>query len=636
MNVVTVDFETFWSQTHTLSKMNPIAYVMHPETEIISLAIKINDAPTKVYFGEVDVAAALAAHDWSDTMVVGHNMSAFDSMLLAWRFGVTPKVWACTLAMARPIHAKTCGLSLGALVKHYGIGEKNNTALVNTKGKHLCDFTAQELRDMRAYNRDDTEQCYALFNILRQHYSASELWQIDATIRMLVEPKFLLNRRALETALGAEIERKHNGLVAMAKTLYGDDYDESDTLVEDVRSRLASAPKFSQILKSQGVDVPMKVSPTNPDKMIPALSKTDEAFIALQDHENEIVALAAATRLDAKSTILQTRIESFIATGKALRGKLPIPLHYCGADTTGRWSGFIYNPQNLPRIDPTKPKLSDALRTSMAAPAGYAVVVADLSGIELRVNHFLWKVPSSMSLYLASPGDADLYRDFASKLYGKKPDDVEKSERQMGKVCQLGLGFGAGAGAFRRVAKTMGGVDLSEAEAKNTTYRWRDEYPEIVDGWRTCHESLHYIAQGDKILVDPWGMVHTERNALVLPSGRKIRYPALRTEANEGKVEWVYGSGRHRARIYAGKIDENIVQGLARDIVAQNAYDVYKRTKHRPVLMVHDELVYVVPEAQAHDLLATVNEIMRTPPTWWPELITWSAGDVARTYGDAK
>jgi DNA polymerase I-like protein with 3'-5' exonuclease and polymerase domains len=297
----------------------------------------------------------------------------------------------------------------------------------------------------------------------------------------------------------------------------------------------------------------------------------------------------------------------------------------------------MYNPQNLPRINPDHPKQSDALRKSMVAPPGYKVVVADLSGIELRVNHFLWKVPSSMALYQASPDKADLYKNFAAKLYAIPEDKVSKTQRQVGKVAHLGLGFGSGAATFQKVAKLMGGVDLDLAEAEKITYRWRDEYKEIVKGWSSCHGLLKDIANGRRFEVDPWGLVTTRRGALRLPSGRKIRYPGLREEKTDNeRGEWWYGQGRSRARIYAGKIDENIVQALARDIIAQNAYDVYKELKIRPSLMVHDELVYVVPEDQAQHVLDTVQRIMRTPPVWWPQLITWSEGDIAQSYGEAK
>jgi hypothetical protein len=117
-----------------------------------------------------------------------------------------------------------------------------------------------------------------------------------------------------------------------------------------------------------------------------------------------------------------------------------------------------------------------------------------------------------------------------------------------------------------------------------------------------------------------------------------IRYPDLRTEINEddNRKEFVYGHGRNKARIYAGKIDENIVQHLARCVIADNALAVQKLTKLNPALMVHDELVYIVPEDEAEIMLDIVQQVMRTPPTWWPELITWSEGDIADTYGDAK
>ena len=637
MKLIVGDFETYWSQTHSLSKMSPIDYVMHPDTEVISLSLKVDDEPTRVWFGEAAIRKRLQAQDWSDVMLVAHNMSAFDAMLFAWRFGVNPKVWGCTLAMARPIHSKTCGNSLAKLVEHYGLGVKDNTALLNTKGKHLCDFTNTELLAMEEYNRDDTDQCHGLFQALKKHYNAEELWQIDSTIRMLVEPKFMLSRQVLDKALSDVRIQKQQALAQMASVLYEMEVDDNPAVEEVVRSKLASTAHFSKLLRARGVRVPMKQSPSNPEKRIPALSKTDEAFLALQEHEDPVVALAASTRLDVKSTILETRLETFTGVGKALKGKLPIPLHYCGADTTGRWSGFLYNPQNLPRINPDKPKLSDALRKSMRAPKGHKVVVADLSGIELRVNHFLWKVPSSMALYQASPDKADLYKDFAHRLYRVALEEVTKPQRQIGKVAHLGLGFGAGGGAFQKVAKTMGGIDLSLEAAQAITTQWRDAYEDLVLGWRRCHEMLQFISQGDRLTIDPWELMETSAEGIHLPSGRVIRYPLLREGVNEnGRSEWVYGTGRHQARIYAGKVTENCVQALARDVIAGNAYQMYKQTKLRPSLAVHDELVYIVPESDAVAALETLQTIMRTPPKWWPQLITWSEGDIADNYGDAK
>lgn len=659
---LTVDCETFWDKDHTLSKMSPIAYVLSPKTELISLAYKFGDGPTEVIFGEREIKAWSKTVDWANTMVIGHNMSGFDSMILAWRLGAEPKMWACTAAMARPWFSKTQakvlntrtgvkepkdGVSLAKLVAEFKLGVKDQNVLHDTKGRNLKDFTAEEVEAMRKYNAADVDQCWGLFKHLFKLTTPQELLLVDMTTRMLVCPQFVVDRDLLTTTLAEERERKHNMLLDLAKSLgmhhkefntVGEmlDHDKRkhfDEIAAAVCKTLGSAPKFSALLTSLGVEIPTKISPTT-GKTAPALAKTDEAFVALQEHENPVVAAAAQARLGVKSTLLETRIEAFITASDPLNGLLPAPLRYAGADTTGRWSGEQYNPQNLPRVSG---KPSDALRNCLMAGAGKKVVVADLSGIELRVNHFLWKVPSSMALYQADPEKADLYKDFAAALYNIDKSEVSKAQRQVGKVAHLGLGFGAGAATFQKVAKLMGGVTLSEAESADVVAKWRGMYKEIVRGWKTCHSMLPYIEAGEREDIDPWGLCRTTKNGIILPSGRQIRYPDLRQEdTEEGKKEWVYGHGRNKARIYSGKIDENVIQALARDVIAGNAVKVFQDTGLRPALMVHDELVYVVPEGEAEETLAHVQKVMRTPPDWWPELVTWSEGDIANTYGEAK
>ena len=638
MRICTVDLETYWSATHSLSKMSPIAYCMHPETEIISCGFKFDNEPTDVIFGE-DVVKAYASNvDWSDVLVVGHNLSGFDAMILSWRMGIKPLMWGCTLAMSRPIHAKDAGGSLAKLVAHYKIGEKDQSALMNTKGRHLKDFSREEIAAMSEYNEADVEQCYALFKILYKQTPKEEMRLIDMTIRMLVEPQFDCDTSLLYKTLVEDDERKKAALLAAAHTMdVHDPIATDDENIESVLKLLSSAPKFAKFLESVGVEVPTKVSPRT-GKDIPALAKTDEDFIALQEHDNPVVAAAANARLDAKSTILQTRINAFLDAAHAHpQKKVPIPLKYYGADTTGRWSGWGYNPQNLPRVNPYNPRPSDALRRSLIAPPGHKVVVADLSGIELRVNHFLWQVPSSTEMFKADPEKADLYKDFASKLYDVPLEEVTKQQRQVGKVAHLGLGFGAGYKTFQTVAKIMGGVEIDESESQDIVNKWRDSYYEITQGWRTCHNVLPTIMRGATgAAVDPWGMVTPCPEGLRTPKGM-IRYPDLRTERNDdGRMEFVYGHGRNKARIYAGKIDENIVQHLARCVIGDNALTVQRITGLTPALMVHDELVYIVPEDDAESMLDIVQAAMRTPPDWWPELVTWSEGDIAGTYGDAK
>ena len=631
---VVLDLETFWSPTHSLTKMSPIEYVMHPETEIISCAAKVDGRETFVGFGEDTVTRKLRNFDWSDKLVIAHNNEGFDSMILAWRCGVRPKMWGCTLAMARPIHAKTAGGSLAALVEHYGIGKKDQTALINTKGRHLKDFTEQEIADMAKYNKTDVDQCWELFKRLLPLTSKDEMKLIDQTIRMLVEPQFVVDRDLLTRTLKDEQERKQKMLLDLA-TMLGCYHTGmgADEAAEEVSKILGSAPKFGQLLKDLGVTVPTKISPRT-GKTAPALAKTDAEFLALQEHEDPTVVAACQARLGVKSTLLESRITAFLQASEAAGGKLPIPLRYCGADTTGRWSGTQYNPQNLPRVSG---KPSDALRNCMLAGPGNKIVVADLSGIELRVNMFLWKVPYAMELFARDP-EADLYKPLASEVLQVPIEGMPKSIRQAGKAMHLGCGFGLGnEDKYIAVAKAMAGIVVAKGEGAEHIAGYRRKHPEVVNGWRTCHSALQDIFLGRDCKIDPWGLCHTSREGIRLPSGRLVRYPDLRQEPNDkGRQEWVYGVGRHKARIYAGKVDENVVQALARDIIASNALEVRRQTGRTPALMVHDELVYVVPEAEAEHHLAVVQGIMRTPPVWWPELVVWSAGDIADTYGAAK
>ena len=650
MKPIYLDFETYWDTTHTLSRMSPTEYIQHPDTEIISVSIKEGDEPTYVLFGEDNIRTHMQAMDWSDAMAIGHNMSGFDSMILAWRLGINPKMYGCTAAMARSQYSKTSvffggksltGVSLKKLAYEFGVGAKLDLEATNTKGKHLANFSEDEIAAMEEYNKVDTDLCAALFKKLAKGFPKQELVLIDMTTRMLVEPQLILDAPKVQVALRQVKEEKRDSLLQLAKALdigtFVANRLNGTSIEETVRTELASAAKFGALLEKLGVPVPMKVSPSNPAKMTPALAKTDEAFIALQTHKNPLVAAAAMARLEVKSTLLETRLEAFLQTAAVCGGKIPVPLKYAGADTTGRWSGEQYNMQNLPRIGAT-PKASDALRMSLLAPPGYKVIVSDLSGIELRVNMFLWKVPYAMALFEASPDKADLYRYFAAHdLYNIDEIQVTKTQRQVGKVAHLGLGFGAGGATFQKVAKLMGGVDMSLEEATAVVDAYRSAHSEIKDGWKTFQNNLPNIKQGVETVIDPWGMCVTEQNAVRLPSGRRIYYPDLHQEQDSnGKLEWWYGNGRTRARIYAGKGVENLVQALARDVIAEHAVKFFKATGMRPALTVHDELVYVVPEDSAEQSLEQLQTIMRQGVSWWPELVTWSEGDIASCYGEAK
>jgi len=634
MQLIVLDAETYWSATHSLTKMTPIEYVRHEDTELQTLAVRINGAPPFVLVGEQAMRDWAARTDFSDALVVGHNLSGFDSMICAWRLGIHPRLWGCTLSMARELGlARTVGGSLKALATHFGLHAKGDIEATNTKGRRLAEFTPKELHALVEYNKLDVDIGFELFRKLAKGFPARSMQLIDMTIRMLVEPRFRVDRSLIKITLREVVRARDEALLDIGRALMDDEMPlfemSPEEVVEQTRAQLASAPKFAAVLKSLGVAVPMKASPSDPSKMIPALAKTDEAMTDLLDHDDVRVAAAAAARMQVKSVQLETRLQRFLDTAAVMGGTMPIALNYYGAENTGRWSGaFKLNAQNLPRVGKT-PRPADALRKCLRAPEGHKVVVADLSGIELRMNHFLWRVPSSMELFRKDPAKADLYRTFAARLYYVREAEVTPEQRMLGKIGQLQLQYGSGAAKFMDVARLWGAA-MEPSMANKVVQSWRELYVEIVRGWRRCGDALHSMARGDESLpLDPWGLCVTEHCAIRTPRGR-ITYPGLRREGGQ----WQYETRKGPMKIYGAKIVENLIQSLAREAMADMMLAVRKR--YSIAHTVHDEIVLVVPEDDAEEALQFMQDRMRAGIEWFPELVTWSEGGIGDNYGDAK
>ena len=630
------DYETHWNRKtkHSLTHMNPVEYVMHPATEIQVLTYAFDRTPVECLIGEAEIQAFLSRQDWSDTMIVSHNGNLFDHMITRWRFGVDPFMWGDTLAMARPIHGTTVGGSLDKLTTALKLGKKGSLEATSTEGTYTTDWTPDMRAAISAYAVQDTVLLRRLFMALLPDTPVEELRLIDLTARMVVDPGFEVDDVLLSNSLAIEANRKAKAIYDLGVILGYDD-------PELVQKTLMSNPQFSFLLSQLGVETPKKVSPTT-GKETYALAKTDPEFLALLDHDDARVAAAAEARLGTKSSILESRLKTFrLMAAYQPQGRMPIGLTYWGA-STGRWSGALSaNQQNLPRIPRDKqgniiPKTSNALRLCLLAPEGHSVVVADLSGIELRVNHFLWKVPSSMELYAQDP-EADLYKAFASYLYEVPAEIVTKDQRQFAKLCQLGLGYGMSAAKFRTTAKLQG-VDLTPEAAVEAVDKWRAMYAPIVDGWRKCGDALPSLAVGADFEIDPWNLctLRTNQPGILHTPGSCLRYPDLRREADaeSGKRNWVYGEGRGKRKIYSSLLDENIVQHLARNVIAHHALQIAQRYPIHH--MVHDEIVCVVPDEQAQPCLDFMLATMKTPPPWWPEIVLFAEGDIAKSYGAAK
>lgn len=630
-HLVTLDFEAYWDSEVTLSKLSPIEYLDHPKFQAQSCVVKINNKPSRMLWGE-DIAKTFKQIPWKDCLVVAHNNAEFDAPILAWKYGVSPGAWGCTLAMARPHFQKEIGGSLKALAKHFGLQAKGSLEATNTKGKRLEEFTNRERGEMEAYNRLDVEICFELFKLLRPITSAREMRLIDMTIRMFVEPQLMLDKDMLRQAKLDELTRRQQALSNLMGHVDAEGLD-------DLKKQLGSSAKFRKLLESLGVDCPMKPSPTT-GKDIPALAKTDRGMSELLGHPDEIVQAAARARLETKSTILESRIEGFL---KAVRpdGRMPIPLRYCGADQTWRWSGTAkINAQNVPRISG---KPTDVLRLSLRAPEGYKVVVADLSGIELRVNHFLWEQEETIKLF-QEDAQADLYVAYASQFYGVDPSQVTKDQRRFAKLLMLGLGYQTGWKKLQDQARQQG-ITLFDDEAKQAVNHWRQTYYRVQQGWDRLRDLLPYIQKGEQINVDncegstkPVSLFRTEKDGIrFIPRNTLIQYPDLRLE-DDGN--WTFQKKpKQRAKVFGGLMCENIVSHASRHVMTDAILDIAKTELGQEYPLahcVHDEVIYVVREEHAQEMLDLVQTRFRQPPDWWPGLVTWAEGDIADSYGEAK
>jgi DNA polymerase I-like protein with 3'-5' exonuclease and polymerase domains len=604
MNILTLDFETYYSQEFSLTKVTNEEYVRSPEFEVIGVSVQVNSDKPEWFSGPMEqIAVFLRMFNWEANLALAHN-AAFDASILTWVFGIKPKGWLDTLSMGRALHGTEVGGSLAVLAKHYGVGTKGDEVIM-AKGLHRTDFPADQLARYGEYCCNDTAMTYALFQKMVVDFPPSELRLIDLTIRMFSEPRLWLDAGVLESHLTAVRFTKQELMNKM--------------LIE--KDQLMSNNQLAKVLGDLGVEVPMKKSPTT-GKQTYAFSKTDEGFKALLEHENVIVQAIVAARLGVKSTIEETRTARFI--GIAGRGPMPVPLRYYAAHT-GRWGGDDkLNLQNLPRKSP--------LKIAIIPPDGHVILDSDSSQIEARTLAWL---AGQDDLVDAFDRGEDVYKIMASAIYGKPADEITKDERFVGKTTILGAGYGMGAAKFKLQLKSFG-VDVELEEAKRIIDTYRATYPEIVKLWATAGNMLKAILQNQQTSFGRGNLLQVDGSrGIRLPNGLYLKYPNLRLREDEesGKVEVVYDTKKGKAvipnRIYGGKVIENVCQALARIVIGEQMLMVDK--KHPVVMTVHDAIATVVPTAEAETAKEYVELCMRLRPSWAPELpLNCEAG-----YGDS-
>ena len=612
MNIITVDWETYYSKELGFKSHTTEEYVRHDDFHEIGIGIAVNDQPATWFSGSrEEIAAHLAQYDWANSFVLAHN-TMFDGAILSWRYGVRPKGWLDTLCMARAIHGVEAGGSLKVLAEKYAIGVKG-TEVENALGLRRTDFTPASLDAYGEYCRNDVELTRTLFHRFMlpgvgEGFPVKELKVIDCTLRMFIEPELELD----EPMLIAHLE---NVKLKKQKLLEAAQAD---------KDMLMSNDKFAGLLMSLKVEPPRKLS-ARTGKEAWAFAKTDEEFKVLLEHPDPRVQALVGARLGNKTTLEETRTQRFIDI--AVRGKLPVPIKYYAAHT-GRWGGDDkINLQNLP----SRGQNGNKLKMAIQAPEGYVIIDCDSSQIEARTVAWL---AGQTDLLEAFHRGEDVYKIMASAIYGKGINEITKEERFVGKTTILGCGYGMGAEKFQVQLKTFG-VDVDLEECKRIISVYRSTYDKVPLLWKEgqrCVEAMvsrsaATFGTSDAVTFD------SVKGGFLLPSGLWQRYEGLRRMTDpEGKSNYEYYTRKGYTKLYGGKLVENICQAVARCVIAEQMLLIAKR--YKVVLTVHDAVACVAPEAEAKEAQAFVEECMRWRPTWAATLPLNCESGVGKSYGE--
>lgn len=595
--IVTLDWETYFDAEYSLSKMTTEAYVRDPRFKVHGLAIKYGAAPAGwLAFDNTNIVQQSLPYlrdVLSRSAVLCHH-AQFDGLILNHHFGIRPKLWLDTLSMARialPHHRH----SLDKLSQAFGLPGKQHQKLADVKG--VRDPSPAQLQALGEMACDDADKTYKIFQQIKDYIPREEFAVIDMTIRMFTEPCLELDVPKLSAY--------HKQVVAQ----------KADTLAKLGVSReiLQSADKFADVLRSLGVEPPVKTSPKG--NTIFAFAKTDEGMRELLDSDNDDVAAVAAARLGIKSTLNETRCERLLSMSS--RGRLPVYLRYAGAHTS-RWSGGdSLNWQNFPRLEADKSP--GQIRGSIKAPPGYKLVVADLAQIECRMLNWLAGEQRVLDEFRAG---ADVYSNQASRFYGRTITKADKIERQIFKSAEVGCGYGMGAPRFEIYCK-QSGVPIDTAMAQSAVGTYRETHPFVTRLWKNADFYLNVLRDGGYM---SWGPMEVADGAIWLPNGIPLWYDKQKVGEEGDRRVLIRGQWRY---MYGPKLVENVVQALSRVVLSQAMVRIAPR--YRPVNTTHDEVIVLAPVDDAEALPYVCSELKATP-TWAPGLPLDAEGSEGERY----
>lgn len=635
-NILHIDIETYCELD--LTKTGVYAYASHPSFEILLFAYAWGDGSVKCIdmINDEFPYELLDALEDPDVIKVAHNAN-FEMTCLSEYFMIDadPKQWLCTMALAMhnglPGSLNNLGSALNFEEQKMSVG----TTLINYFSKPCKPTKAngQRTRNLPRHDVDKwetfIEYCIRDVEVEQRAYEILKKFKQPDWERSVYILDQEINRR------GIMIDHR---LVANAVEI---DSTITQEYVDELKSITGlsnpnSTAQFKQYLNSKGLEVKSFTKKTGP-----------ELYESVTDPEIKR-AIQLKLLLGKTSTAKYEAMERADNGDHRLRGLF----QYYGANRTGRWAGRLVQLQNLPQnhldeLDMTRElvrdndietldllyesvpdTLSQLIRTAFIAKDGCKFIVADYSAIEARVIAWLADEKWRMNVF---KNNGDIYCASASQMF-KVPVEkhgVNGHLRQKGKIAELALGYGGGPAAL----KSMGALEmgLDEDELPKLVKMWRNSNKRITSLWTMVgNEAIDAIYQQTvRRRVEHIVFAYQKGHLIIkLPSGRKLCYRDAKIVDTDKGAKIQYKGMNQTSRkweltdTWGGKLVENIVQAIARDILAhamlrlaEAGYDI--------VGHVHDE---VIIEAPAGAEVKDVCSLMCEPVEWAPGLVLNAEG----------
>lgn len=658
MDVLHLDIETYSDEN--IKSTGLFKYAQGIQFEVLLLAYAFNDEPIQdisITEGEPipdRVLDVLLGRD-KNTLVFAHN-SLFEWYCLSTHLGQTLDIkrFRCTMAMAAqrglPLSLEQLSKALKLrddgkmkegkdLIKLFCIPCKP-TKKNNYRTRNFPKDMPEKWTSFRLYVRRDVSaerKAYKLMILYPSTRTERDMFLLDQIINargVLIDVEFAAKMDLLHREIKVERRRRLKEITGL----------ENPNSIPQLRTWLADKGYTS-------------------DKLDAAVRKEMYELAKIEGEETVIEALELKAGLSKTSN---SKYKKMLECSSDLDGRARGTLVYAGAMRTGRWAGRLIQMQNLPRnyikdLDGTRedfkrlslqelqkeydnvPNLmSQLIRTALIAPEGKVFAPCDFSAIEARVIAWLAQEKWRLEVFRTH---GKIYEASASLMFSipieliKKGTDYEHY-RAKGKVSELALGFQGSVGALKLMGgKELEAMGLVDSDLKMMVDSWRSASPNIVNLWYSAGKAaVKAIKTGKRQTFCGKGMYYKYDGlnlTLTLPSGRRLFYPRARLIAGKYGPQIAFLAVKNGRQCvdttYGGKLVENMVQAIARDLLVHAMLEAHKN-KYRIVFHVHDEMVPELDIEGAQERLKELEELMSVGPDWAGGLPLNADGYITKYY----